>query len=277
METAGEVLLDGEDERAATTRLLPGLRFRGAGEIALFLVFFCHGSIIPVVLKGYHPVPTDEQVLTDVIYLIDMKRVYLVFSIAMVFALVFTTLGCNSTMEGYRTFTFNKVAHFSFEYPAHYEKYAAIYNEDLDDRGISIGFNDKVPSKGSTNGFIEVLAEGAGITYPDATAALEDTLSGFVEPDYYDEDAEEEPKRLLERSTITVAGIPAELIVYSYGYDLIREESSDSSVILIRIAREVYFDHDDLIWNLVIESDEDRADVAEADFEHLLETFQILD
>jgi hypothetical protein len=193
----------------------------------------------------------------------------------MVSVLVTITSGCESSMEGYRTFTFNKVAHFSFEYPAHYKKTSA--GAEVEDKIIHIGLRDEVPSKGSTDGFIVIKVEGAGDTYPDATAALEDNLSGFVEPDYYDEDAEEEPKRLLERSTITVAGISAELIVYSYGYDHIWDESSGSAVILLRIAREVYFDYDGLIWNLVIKSDEDRADVAEADFEHLLETFQILD
>jgi hypothetical protein len=205
----------------------------------------------------------------------DMKRVCLVFFIIAVSTLAAIISGCDSSMEGYRTFTFNKVAHFSFEYPAHYEKYSA--HATVENRTISIWFHDKVPPKGSTYGYIKIIVEGVGITYPDAEAALEDNLSGFAEPDYYDEDAEEEPKRLLERSTITVAGIQAELIVYSYGYDYVRDSTSDSWVILIRIAREVYFDYDGLIWNLVIKSDEDRADVAEADFEHLLETFQILD
>ena len=60
MEAAGGVFLDSKDKRAAAFRWLPGRRLRGAGEIALFLVFFCHGSIIPAVLKGYQTVPTDE-------------------------------------------------------------------------------------------------------------------------------------------------------------------------------------------------------------------------
>jgi hypothetical protein len=201
-----------------------------------------------------------------------MKRAYLAFCIAMVFALVAITPGCESSMEGYRTFTSNKVVHFSFEYPAHYKKYSA--HATVENRTIFIGFVDKVPSKGATDGYITIYVEGVGITYPDAAAALEHTLSGFVEPGPYDE---EEPQRLLERSSLTIAGIPAELIVYSYGYDRIWGESPGSVAILIRIAREVYFDHNGLIWNIVIESDEDRADVAEGDFEHLLETFQILD
>ncbi|UCB43223.1 MAG: hypothetical protein JSV77_00835 [Dehalococcoidales bacterium] len=205
----------------------------------------------------------------------DMKRVYLAFYIAMVFSLVAITPGCDSSMEGYRTFTFNKVAHFSFEYPAHYKKTSA--GAEVEDKIIHIGFRDKVPSKGIDAGFIMIRVEGAGITYPDATAALEHTLSIFVDQEPYDENDEQAPGLLLERSNITVAGIPAELIVYSYGFDLIREESTGLVVYLMRIAREVYFDYSGLIWKIEIESDEDRAEEAEADFEHLLETFQILD
>jgi len=205
-----------------------------------------------------------------------MKRVFLVFCIATVLVLAAITTGCNCSMEGYRTFTFDKVAHFAFEYPAHYSKYSAGADVVGDYRAIFIGFRDNIPSKGMSEGYITIYAEGAGITYPDATAALEDTLSGFFEPEPWEE-YEYEPKRLLELSTLTVAGIQAELIVYSYGWESIREESTGLWVYLMRIAREVYFDHDNLIWQIVIESDEDRAEVAEADFEHLLETFQILD
>ena len=204
-----------------------------------------------------------------------MKRVYLALFIALVLTLVSATLGCDSSMEGYRAFTFNEVAHFSFEYPAHYKKTSA--GAEVEDKIIHIGLRDEVPSEGSNAGFIGIKVEGAGITYPDATVALEHTLSIFVDSEPYDEDAEQAPGRLLERSTLTVAGIPAELIVYSYGYDYVRDSPSDPWVLLLRIAREVYFDYNGLIWNIVIESDEDRAEVAKADFEHLLETFQILE
>ena len=187
----------------------------------------------------------------------DMKRVYLAFCVAMVLTLVPIATSCDSSMEGYRTLTFNQVAHFSFEYPAHYEKYSA--HATTEDKAIYIGFRDKIVPEGRINGFIYIYVEGAGITYPDATAALEYEISQFVEPE-----------NLLECSNVTVTGISAELLVYSH-------EQEGTIGDINRVTRGVYFDYNDLIWSIVIESDEDRADVAQADFEHLLETFQILD
>jgi len=80
----------------------------------------------------------------------------------------------------------------------------------------------------------------------------------------------------LECSTITVAGALDEMIVYSHESELIPEAPS-SSLEVMKVTRVVYFDYNDLIWKIEIDSDEDRAEEAEADFEHLLETFQILD
>ena len=183
------------------------------------------------------------------------------------FVVVATFLSCNSS--GYRTFTFNKVAHFSFEYPAHYRKFAA--HATVEDKTIYIGFRDKIIPEGRTNGFIRVVVEGAGYRYPDAEAALEKTLLPFTEPEKYIN-----PGNLLERSTITVAGVQAELIVYIREADLIPEAPA-SSLDIMKVTRVVYFDHNNLIWRIRIQSDEDRADQAKADFEHILETFKILD
>ena len=172
-------------------------------------------------------------------------------------------IGCDSSMEGYRVFTFNEVAHFSFEYPAHYKITSA--HGTVEDRTIYIGLRDKILPEGRTNGFIYLYVEGAGDTYRDAGAALENEIWQFVRAGH-----------LIEHSAITVDKMPAELLVYSREPDLIPEAPA-SSLEVMKVTRSVYFDYDGFIWNLVIESDEDRVEEAEADFEHLLETFQILD
>jgi len=112
---------------------------------------------------------------------------------------------------------------------------------------------------------MHIYVEGTSITYPDADTALEHHIQLYVEPE-----------NILERSTISMAGISAELLVYFHEPELMPEAPS-SSLDVIKVTRVVYFDYNDLLWEIEIESDEDRADVAEADFEHLLETFQILD
>jgi len=203
----------------------------------------------------------DEQVLTGVIYLMDMKRLCLVFVVVTVSALAAVIPGCDSSMEGYKVFTFNKLAHFSFEYPRHYKQYAA--SADVEDKALYIGFRDMIVPEKRTNGFMYIYAEGTGITYPDAHTALEHHIQLYVEPE-----------NILESSTITVAGISFELLVYSHEPELIPEAPISN---VMKVTRVAYFEHNDLIWEILMESDEDRAEVAAEDFEHLLETFQILD
>ena len=60
---------------------------------------------------------------TKLIYLMDMKRVYLAFCIVMVSTLVSIASSCDSSMEGYRAFTLHAGnASFHIEYPASYQK-----------------------------------------------------------------------------------------------------------------------------------------------------------
>jgi hypothetical protein len=129
-----------------------------------------------------------------------------------------------------------------------------------------------------------VRVDGVSDQHPNAKAAVEALIS------YWGESI-----KLLERSAVTVAGIPGEQIVYSHKPPMImraplklilftispdwnarytRRNPQESE---LRITREVYFNYDGLIWNIQIDSDESVAEQAKADFEHLLKTFKILD
>jgi hypothetical protein len=100
--------------------------------------------------------------------------------------------------------------------------------------------------------------------FPNAKATIEQIAS------------KEFVKDILERTTININGISGELVVYSSKVGLIPEAPLESSEI-VRINRTVCFDYGGLIWIIIIESDEDKADQAKADFEHILQTFKILD
>jgi uncharacterized protein YjbK len=128
-----------------------------------------------------------------------------------------------------------------------------------------VTFFDKLSSKDSIYGFIFVTIEDASEKYPNAKTAIEQIASNELKKD------------ILERSTVIINGIPGELIVYSHKLGVIEERLPYESSKIIRINRTVYFDHSGLIWGIEIESDEDKAEQAKADFEHLLETFRILD
>jgi hypothetical protein len=185
--------------------------------------------------------------------------------------LVVTLLGCNNAE--YRTFTFEKGVNLTFEYPSHYRR-DLIYSYVEGKSAGRITFLDRLSSKVSIYGFIWVTIRDPSGVYPYAKTAIEQIASG--EYDIYTSGPGELNRDILERSTIIINGIPAELIVYSHKVGFIERLPYESSKI-IRINRTVYFDHNGLLWSIAIESDEDKAEQARADFEHLLQTFKILE
>ncbi len=268
MEAAGGVLLDGKDERTAATRLPVGRWFRGAGEITLFLVFCRHWSIIPLVRPGCYPVPIDEQLLTYVIYLMDMKRAYLAFVIVVnlltllliASSAIMISCSCNDT-TGYKEFIVSEgLAPFSFEYPA-------VCREPRIDRSL-----EPHSTVVDTSGVIQPRVNGAVFliisvfqvsdSFPNAQAMLDSELSRAEGHREF---------QLLERSPVNMAGIQGERVIYSYFGFYYNDPETGT-------AYEAYFDSEGLIWEVVMLADEyAAAERARADFEHLLETFQILE
>jgi hypothetical protein len=74
------------------------------------------------------------------------------------------------------------------------------------------------------------------------------------------------PEQELERTSITIAGMTGELVVYSF------PDLKNAST----ITREVFFDVDGVLWNIYIYSGTDKSDEAKLDFEHIISTFKVL-
>lgn len=78
---------------------------------------------------------------------------------------------------------------------------------------------------------------------------------------------------LLERYPVTVSGVEGEIIAFVIDWFLpFGEEWPD-----LQYHRRVYFDFDGLIWTITAMSEMEMVNQVKADFEHILETFQILD
>ena len=83
--------------------------------------------------------------------------------------------------------------------------------------------------------------------------------------------------QLLERSQVTVSGINGEQIVYSYTEIRgVGQRKTDEDPYPMQ-GRRIYFYSNGVIWELTLDLLLSEAETANADFEHLLETFQILD
>ena len=195
------------------------------------------------------------------------------FCYAFIFIVTICTMtisGCrsyevNSADNNYKIFTQKEgIGQFSFEYSTKYKvlkvETASTYtditlnnpeaNEDWDISYISV--------------FCSVLEEGES-GYQNAIEEFIKLCSIFRD------------FNILERFPIMMAGEPGEEVVLSYLW-----ESPDSPEGLSKVNSEptvhriIMFTHKNNLWWLQIDSPESYADSAKADFEHIKQTFKIL-
>jgi hypothetical protein len=191
---------------------------------------------------------------------LDVKLVVLLIGLV-------TLTGCSS--NAFETFTLEEgIGHFTFEYPERYEVEKVETRSDLGYTHVILSGSVSNPEKGGIDyTFIGVFIEETSAYFPSAEVTLETSLAEASQhlPDY----------QLLEQSTLSVAGVEGQQIVYYYDRGVYYPEEPVQEPIPT-VMRKVYFDHSGLIWSISIRSNQAAAETAQADFEHLLETFQIL-
>jgi hypothetical protein len=79
---------------------------------------------------------------------------------------------------------------------------------------------------------------------------------------------------LLERYPVTVSGVEGELIAYVIDWFLPFAEGEGPK---LQYHRAVYFDYNGLIWTIEATTEMEMVDQVKADFEHIIETFEILE
>ena len=195
----------------------------------------------------------------------DMKRVWLTLVTAMVLTLTAITPGCDSSMEGYKKVTVSKsIASCSFEYPVSYEDpFGSLLEGDPEN---SVLLLRPYADKWYADIALSVIVENNGSLFTNAKDALDNLLYNYEHP-YYDNKF-----ILLERSSVEVSGVTGEIVIFSITMAPDYYLGPHSAV-----GRDVFFDHNGMIWNIHLYSHETIAEQAEADFEHILESFQILD
>jgi len=197
------------------------------------------------------------------------KRVCLVSCLVLAFLYIIPTIGVGCTKcEGYKQLSVDEgIAHFSFEYPCNWKIGIVDARHDYEHTYTNVkvfgpDFKRERDTVSSTVWIFFICPTDADT--PDASAALEYSLSYWQ--DFRDFE-------ILERSTVEIAGLQVEQVVF---FCQVAGRFYDSPPIP-SIDRELYFEYSGLIWKISISS---RPEVVEADnvhFEHLLETFRILD
>jgi hypothetical protein len=172
-----------------------------------------------------------------------------------------TAVGC----QAYDTLTLEEdEIRFSFEYPATFrvEVSGMVGSSD----GLFHAGDVHLEARG-TAGIRKVIVFWifhAGENNPSAAALLERRLSS---------ESEQEGFKLLERDTITVAGVEGEIIVFT------TPDPKDPVLALPEEAsvwREAFFDYDSQTWAIIMGSEKATVKADDAIFEHILKTLQIL-
>jgi hypothetical protein len=176
---------------------------------------------------------------------------------------------CQSTgINSYKTFVMEEgMIHFSLEYPSSYIvdylKPAEATGNHRDVDLFLVG-----PTSRSENNYTNI---GIGAGPPDDYAQDAKSLSEKAERNaaswkYYE---------LLYRGEIIVSGVHAYRLDFQ-NIDIVPAIAVGDEP-AIEVTRRVDFDANGFIWTIFIDSPSSTAEADKVDFEHILQTFQILD
>lgn len=169
--------------------------------------------------------------------------------------------GCRS--GPYETFTLKKgVGHYTFEYPSGYTIDIVEVRDDLAYSNIDL-------SSTKYGWFVSMgvlVATDTGEP-PTPSELLERDISRVRgDPDF----------QLLERSTVVIAGMEAEQATYSY-QQIQRPVPDKPTTYVPVVQRHIYFSQAGRLWFLSAQVPQAVSDVGMVDFEHVVQTFKILE
>jgi len=178
--------------------------------------------------------------------------------------LIFTVFTANGAITGcddnYKTFALEEgFCHFSFQYPSRYRWETIDLADYSNTRFISIYFHESHTEESSSLSYISVSIRAPSEREPDYRAGLESHLEGIrTRPEY----------QLLIREPIMVDGRQGEMIVYSYRFPRVDGPT--------KFEIGAFSDYGGYIWSISMSYLESNSVEAKTDFEHILETFNIL-
>jgi hypothetical protein len=186
-------------------------------------------------------------------------------------------LVCSGCLSKYETFSNNEgIAHFSFEYPGDMEN-LDIYRTD---KYVAVYFIREIVEDGwfDRDLYVTVYKPPGfkGLSISDAKTLLEDYII-LLDEDF-------KVSKVLERSPVNISEIPGELLVTTWDMMSPRIPLPDGALegtphqaSLMMISRRAYFDQGGMVWKIQMESTEEVAEETKEDFEHILNTFKIMD
>jgi hypothetical protein len=173
----------------------------------------------------------------------------------------------------FRTCTVRKgIVHFSFEYPGKYRLNKIEHRDTYTD--VTLSGPPYIKDMVSTHGYISAVLFGYEL---DLDQIVNTDIENWETPNTYPDLVN---FVLIERSPVTVGGIEGEWVKYSANSLLTTSDISRGLSPVTVITCKVYLVRGKYQWNLswsFQQTDPETDASFEADFDHIVDTFQILD
>ena len=200
-----------------------------------------------------------------------MKNI-LLFYVAGLSILGLAFSGCqNSDVNSYKTFTLDEgTIHFSLEYRTYYKVKEVKPGADTGDIVKDIMYLTLIsPRVKATRDhtYIDVITAKPNELVPDAKTGIERAERNASSwADY----------KLLDKYELTIDGVKAYRIDYQMR-NIVPAIAGVSNIPFIEVTREVNFDANGFVWMIQMRSDSSTAEDDKVDFEHIIQTFRILE
>jgi hypothetical protein len=193
-----------------------------------------------------------------------------VLTVLLLAPLLFTSCGPGYTTTagsaGYTELTVKRgIARFSFEYPSHYRIGKVEIRNDY--HYIDVIIYEQSPGDEDPTTLIDVFVIVTGESLQNIQDSIDADLSVASKRPYF---------RFLERFPvkITADNMPGEKITYSWA---IYPDVAPTTEPLHYISSAVFFEYGSRIWSIHMRSDIGGAEADKAVYNHILQTFRILD
>jgi hypothetical protein len=193
------------------------------------------------------------------------NRIILPF-ISIVLLLSMFLTGCRN----YKSFSLTEgIGHFSFEYSPRFTQ-ETLRTEGVNRAETHVLLETAVEYYPHISAEVVIHIEMAGDRYRNSSELLDLFISDF--------DRDYDGCKLVKRSEKYIHGIQGEELIYSFDeYNMDSIPPGSHIVSTPATTKIMAFDHDGLIWYILLTSHESYLSQAESDFDHILETFNILE
>jgi hypothetical protein len=182
-----------------------------------------------------------------------------VVAVLLLAALLFTSCGGSD----YRIFSLREgIGQFSMEYPPSYKVTRIDIRNETSNRYTDVGLSPSANTPGLNE--ISVYAWPAGTGDGTASLILEGMLgrAGSVFEDF----------NVLDRYSVMLGDMDGQAAVFSWT----ASANASGAAPLPAVSNMVCFRHGDIAWEIHVASDEGAQEQAKTEFQHIIDTFQIL-